>query len=151
MFTNLTFFVSAFLLSLVSAIIIYISIREKNTQFPSTSSDKNIELEFGHLDLDLDIPQVRRILPSPVNFKKLNKAEDNKVNHRVLPVYNHITINPLIRKIINQQNELQQMKRDQLMNSMQLVDDFIKAIPFWMKNIAGNIDNGMSRLTADYS
>ena len=56
----------------------------------------------------------------------------------------------IIKNIIDRRNRLQQKRRDQIVNELQTTNLIIKAIPLWIKNIAGNIDNGMSKLTVEY-
>ena len=101
-------------------------------------SDLVFELEF---ELDLELPSIdleEIQTPSmPFTHQKMKFSDANEKLQ-------------LIKKIIDRQNIYQQKKRDRIVNKFQTTNQFIKAIPLWLKNIAGNIDNGMSRLTVDY-
>ena len=100
-------------------------------------SDLVFELEF---ELDLELPSINlEKRPSmPSTLQKMNQFSDAKEKLQ------------LIKSIIDRQNFYQQQRRNRIVNKLQTTNQLIKAIPLWVKNIAGNIDNGMSKLTVDY-
>ena len=101
-------------------------------------SDLVFELEF---ELDLELPSIDlEGIQTPSMSSTHQKMKFSDANEKL----------QLIKKIIDRQNIYQQKKRDRIVNKFQTTNQFIKAIPLWLKNIAGNIDNGMSRLTVDY-
>ena len=114
------------------------NIMPKKSLNEKLESDLVFELEF---ELDLELPSIdleEIQTPSmPFTHQKMKFSDANEKLQ-------------LIKKIIDRQNIYQQKKRDRIVNKFQTTNQFIKAIPLWLKNIAGNIDNGMSRLTVDY-